>query len=226
ERNARPPGPANTPMLQICYTSPQLYRGVPDAAFYCQAGYVYAYNNRQSINNSRPPSQQQPTLSEESREACVNRGNIPGASNQEALTQACQHGYEAAKNGKTKQQACRSGTYIGVEITYCEKGYDLARPSGGAGSNDAAGDESGSCEGQGLSFGWVICGLTELVSGFGQIVFKDYIQPLMEDNPISLETDDPFYKSWQGFRFLGNIMLIGSMLAIVYSQARGGGGGQ
>lgn len=93
-------------------------------------------------------------------------------------------------------------------------------------STDAAGDTSASCDGEGLSLGWIICGMTEVVSKFGQTIFSDYIQPMMENTPLSLEPDDPFYKSWQGFRFLGNILLIGSMLAIVYSQARGGGGGK
>jgi hypothetical protein len=91
---------------------------------------------------------------------------------------------------------------------------------------DAAGDTSTSCDGEGLSLGWIICGMTEIVGNFGQTIFSSYIQPMMENTPLSVDPNDPFYKSWQGFRLLGNIMLIGSMLAIVYSQARGGGGGQ
>lgn len=92
-------------------------------------------------------------------------------------------------------------------------------------STDAAGDTGASCDGQGLSLGWIICGMTEVVQNFVQDIFSNFIQPMMENTPLSLNPKDPFYKSWQGFRLLGNIMLIGSMLAIVYSQARGGGGG-
>lgn len=90
--------------------------------------------------------------------------------------------------------------------------------AGGAGGDD----ETQSCTGEGLSLGWILCPVVEAVSNFGNYVFSNYIQPMMENNPISLKPDDPFYKSWQGFRFLGNILLIGSLLAVVYSQTRGG----
>jgi hypothetical protein len=101
-----------------------------------------------------------------------------------------------------------------------------ANPDPGApgGAGGAAGDdETQSCTGEGLSLGWILCPVVEAVSNFGNYVFSTYIQPMMENNPISLKPDDPFYKSWQGFRFLGNILLIGSLLAVVYSQTRGGG---
>ncbi|HEX5456192.1 MAG TPA: hypothetical protein VFW77_02390 [Candidatus Saccharimonadales bacterium] len=91
---------------------------------------------------------------------------------------------------------------------------------------DAAGDDSGLTCGGGLSLGWIICGMTEVVGNFGEKIFSGFIQPMMENTPLSVDPSDPFYKSWQGFRLIGNILLIGSMLAIVYSQARGGGGGQ
>ncbi len=89
---------------------------------------------------------------------------------------------------------------------------------------NAAGDSEGtsSCGG-GINLGWIICGITEVVQNFGEWVFQDYIQPMMENNPVSAKPGDPFYQAWQGFRFLANILLIGSLLAIVYSQTRGGG---
>jgi hypothetical protein len=97
---------------------------------------------------------------------------------------------------------------------------------GGDPETNAAGDAGPDCNAEGLSLGWVICPIVEMVSGFGRYIFSDFIQPMMENTPLSLDPRDPFYKSWQGFRLIGNILLIGSLLAIVYSQARGGGGGQ
>lgn len=72
-----------------------------------------------------------------------------------------------------------------------------------------------------LSIGWAICAVVEAVGQFTDYVFSSIIQPMMENSPLSSESSDPFYKSWQSFRFIGNILLIGSMLAIVYSMARG-----
>lgn len=89
--------------------------------------------------------------------------------------------------------------------------------------NAAGDDETQSCTGEGLSLGWILCPVVEAVSNFGNYVFSSYIRPMMEQNPLSLKPNDPFYKSWQGFRFLGNVLLIGSLLAVVYSQTRGGG---
>lgn len=97
-------------------------------------------------------------------------------------------------------------------------------PGAPGGTGSAAGDdETQSCSGEGLSFGWALCPIVEVVSNFGDTVFKSYIRPMMEQNNLSLDPNDPFYKSWQGFRFLGNVLLIGSLLAVVYSQTRGGG---
>lgn len=89
-------------------------------------------------------------------------------------------------------------------------------------AENAAGDDGGDCDGEGLSAGWIICGIVEIVSSFSDYAFNNIIQPIMEDTPLSTNQNDPFYRSWQGFRFIGNTLLIISMLAIVYSQARGG----
>ena len=85
----------------------------------------------------------------------------------------------------------------------------------------AAGDDDSDCGG-GLLFGWAICAAVETISNFNQYAFDNIIQPIMEETPLSTDSNDPIYRSWQSFRFIGNTLLIISMLAIVYSQARGG----
>lgn len=89
-------------------------------------------------------------------------------------------------------------------------------------AGNAAGDDDSDCSGEGLSLGWIICPIVETVSNFGQFIFNEVIRPIMEETPLSTNSNDPTYRSWQGFRFIANILLIVSMLAIVYSQARGG----
>lgn len=122
----------------------------------------------------------------------------------------------AGKSGDVLQ-ACRVGANAGKR--HKERG---TVKQDGADDANAAGDDGGDCNGQGLSAGWIICGVVEIVSAFSDFAFNKIIQPIMEQSPLSTNTSDPTYRSWQGFRFIANILLVISMLAIVYTQAKGG----
>ncbi len=69
---------------------------------------------------------------------------------------------------------------------------------------------------------WIICPVIDLGANLSDFVFRDIVSPLLRDTPVSTDRDDPSFKVWEQFRFLGNLLLIASLLAIVYSQARGG----
>lgn len=99
-------------------------------------------------------------------------------------------------------------------------GADPDDPSGpgGAGGDSTEVD----CNTEGVSLGWIICPFVEFGADFTDSVFENIIAPMLESTPVSGDTEDPFYKAWQGFRFLANVLLIGSLLAIVYAQAKGG----
>lgn len=203
-----------------CYS--QIYPGNNEAAGPCQNGYAYAYSNRNTILNTHGVDTGR-TPEEQAYAACTDV--VPQhLGNTTTMMNGCTDGYLGAKNGKSIEDACKKWT--DAEKDKCYEGFQIIKPDAGPdspGGADAAGDdETQSCSGEGLSLGWVLCPVVEVVSNFGQTVFQDYIQPMMEQNALSLKPDDPFYKSWQGFRFLGNVLLIGSLLAIVYSQTRGG----
>lgn len=77
------------------------------------------------------------------------------------------------------------------------------------------------CQATGFGLGWIICPIFELGANLTNDVFRELIAPLLENVPVSTEPSDPVYQAWKQFRTLGNIILIGSLLAIVYAQTRG-----
>ncbi|HYF96564.1 MAG TPA: hypothetical protein VD947_00835 [Patescibacteria group bacterium] len=219
----------NTPCYKIQYP-----RNTSLAYACAHYGYIPAFKNRNHLinlsKNKPKPSQEL----QDQRKALAECDDKVGASgtNKDQLMEWCAKGYIGAKNGKKYSEVCKGTT--SVNISYCRHGYNLANGKyKGAGdpgpsdpdadaAGDAAGDEDANCSGEGLSIGWVICPIVETASNFGKYTFENIIQPLMEESPLSTDPADPTYKSWQAFRLIGNILLIASMLAIVYSQAKGG----
>ncbi len=68
---------------------------------------------------------------------------------------------------------------------------------------------------------WIICPVVDLGANLSDFVFKDIVAPLLKDVPVSTDSGTPSFKTWQQFRLIGNIILVGSLLAIVYSQTKG-----
>lgn len=89
-------------------------------------------------------------------------------------------------------------------------------------STTAAGDEEvDTCDATGAPLSWIVCPIIDMGVGFTKFAFNDFIAPFMEDVPISTDPTDPGYNAWKQFRLLGNILLVGTMLAIVYAQVKG-----
>lgn len=88
--------------------------------------------------------------------------------------------------------------------------------------SSATGADTDKCKSSGFSLSWIICPVIELGIGMTDFVFKDIIRPLLEDIPITTDPADGSYKAWQQFRVLGNIVLVGAMIAVVYAQVKGG----
>lgn len=91
--------------------------------------------------------------------------------------------------------------------------------SGGSGSGDTS--LTGCSVTLSSPLSWIICPLIDLGSTTSDYIFSDVATPLLQDVPITTDKTTGVFRAWQGFRFLANIMLIGSMLAIVYTQAKG-----
>lgn len=92
---------------------------------------------------------------------------------------------------------------------------------GGGGEGEGQGTEEIKCEASAPTISWFICPVIEFGANFTNWFFNSFLRPLLEDVPVSLDPSEGSFQAWQGFRLLANIMLVASMLAIVYAQARG-----
>lgn len=68
---------------------------------------------------------------------------------------------------------------------------------------------------------WIACPIIDMGVNMSDKVFESFIKPMLENVPVSTNPNDGSYKAWSQFRLMANILLVGSLLAIVYSQARG-----
>lgn len=83
-------------------------------------------------------------------------------------------------------------------------------------------DPQADCDAKASSpLSWIICPIVDLGANLSDFIFRDIVSPLLKDVPVSTDRNDPSYKVWEQFRIIANILLIGTLLAIVYSQARG-----
>src|SRR3989344_7848297 len=69
--------------------------------------------------------------------------------------------------------------------------------------------------------GWILCPVIELAASFTEFVFEKFVQPFLEDVPVTTDETDGSYQAWKSFRLIGNIVLVGTMIAVVYAQVRG-----
>lgn len=106
-------------------------------------------------------------------------------------------------NSKTVKQLLDSGDFDSV-----------------SGTSD--GDSQADCDAKLNSIlSWILCPVIDMGINTSDYVFKNFIEPFMEDVPISTDPRDGTYKAWQQFRIIANILLIGTLLAIVYAQVKG-----
>lgn len=217
--------PINTAPFGPCYTDSNLFLNSNDGALKqaCHSGYVEGYKVKDSIRElpeeeeKTPEQREQENKDNEAWAACDKEMKVE-TSNKDDILRACQEGYLAGKkddSDTSKADACNSKS--GIYKQACNTGFTLAV--------DTSSTEPGSlsdCDTELSSpLSWMMCPLIDLGTSLTDFVFKDIVKPLLSDIPVSPETDDPAYRAWQGFRFLANIMLIGTMLAIVYAQVRG-----
>ncbi len=124
--------------------------------------------------------------------------------------EACIRGAKAALAGKTKEEACKDDP----NKSECEEGFDLVN------SEDA--NDQPDCDLQLKStLSWIICPLVDLGVGLTDTILSNFVQPFLDSVPVSTETKSGTYKAWQQFRVLANVLLIGTLLVVVYSQIKG-----
>lgn len=130
---------------------------------------------------------------------------------------SCQGRVDAAGNVKVPGQRGTKGKTAAQVAD--DSGF-----SGAAGEGEGTGAKSqADCDTKLTSpLSWIICPIIDLGANTSDFVFKEIVTPLLKDVPISADENDPGYQAWQQFRMIGNIILVGTLLAVVYAQARGG----
>ena len=91
------------------------------------------------------------------------------------------------------------------------------------GNGDNDNEKEPSCDAQLSSIiSWVLCPIIDGSLGATHFMFENIISPFLEDVPITTDPEDGSYRAWKNFRLLGNIVLVGTMMAVVYAQVKGG----
>lgn len=105
-----------------------------------------------------------------------------------------------------------------------EKWNEQAAAANSGGSGEEGGNnESPDCDAKLSSpLSWIVCPVVDMGTAFTDFVYTEFVQGLLEDVPIGTDPSNGGFLAWQQFRLLGNIILVGTLLAVVYSQARGG----
>lgn len=122
----------------------------------------------------------------------------------------------ATLSGKYKTESGECSNLVQIRMNINEQGEI-------SGSTDAEGDLQGdACEvtSSGV-LGWILCPIIELGVSFSGLVFEEFVEPFLQDVPVSTKPDDPSYDAWKSFRVIGNILLVGTLLAVVYAQVKG-----
>jgi hypothetical protein len=137
-----------------------------------------------------------------------------------AYLTSCHKGFNKKGQG-TAQAACGNDKA-------CRVGFKVSADREAAnnpdqGNNNADADRSPDCDAQLNSpLSWIICPLVDMGTAFTDWVYTEFVRGMLEEVPISTDTNDGGYRAWQSFRILANIILVGAMLILVYGMIRGG----
>lgn len=71
---------------------------------------------------------------------------------------------------------------------------------------------------------WVLCPIMEIGAKMTDGIFQYLVKPLLQDSPVGIDSSNDFYKVWQSFRVIANILLIGVLLILVLAQLTEGWG--
>jgi hypothetical protein len=85
----------------------------------------------------------------------------------------------------------------------------------------SGGDAQPNCINSGSALGVFLCPIIDGLSGVSDWVFSTLIEGMLTNVPIGTSPDDKGYQAWQAFRLLGNIVLVGALLAMVFAQSFG-----
>ena len=116
--------------------------------------------------------------------------------------------------------SCKNAPALKTNIATANFDENKAKPTTGTNQEDEEGEDLCDLD-WGTPLSWIICPLVEIGSSFTDTVMNNFVFPFLSSTPVSTDRESGVYKAWQQFRILGNIVLVGSMIAVVYVQTRG-----
>jgi hypothetical protein len=156
--------------------------------------------------------------------------------------QACQEGFKEGKSQRRQNEPKRADCDDSNKPEECKKEFDKCDQLQGPGiadavrqckvnvlksfpdeSDDNQEDKNVDCDATFSSpLSWIACPIIDIGVSMTDTVFQNIIQPMLENVPVTANPENGVYIAWQQFRLIANVLLVGSLLVIVYSQARGG----
>ncbi len=124
---------------------------------------------------------------------------------------------DAHKSDGSVVQVLVAGAKSSAALATSEAEQEAGLGQGGGGSDTVE------CESSGNALSWVICPIINGSLSAAQSIFKSFIQPYLQTDPVTTDPENPVYVIWKAFRTLGNVVLIFALLFIVFGQSIGGG---
>lgn len=116
---------------------------------------------------------------------------------------------------KARLDAVGSLKLVGSNGQFSAQSVSAITPSGGSSSGD---DDQVNCDANESPLSWIACPLIDAGAGMSDYIFNNFVQPLLENVPISADSKDGSFLAWQTFRIFGNAILVGSLLIMVFAQ--------
>lgn len=197
----------------------------------CRQGVSAAQEARKrDLANSTNPNVKTPEKLTDNEIKEIAKTNPACTNGNEKLRNACLEGFVAGyKNSKSKSNQCKQSDT--QEKNYCNSGYDAGKNAKANGitqpeATPATSEEKtqADCDATtGVVLSWIICPIIDLGANMSDTIFRDIIEPMLANVPVSTNPEDGSYKAWSSFRLIANILLVATLLAVVFSQAKGGG---
>ncbi len=126
----------------------------------------------------------------------------------------CMVGYNAVPATNANKAAYLGGNNASQVKSQAKSDAEEAQAAATSGSAQ----DQVNCDANESPLSWIACPLIDAGAGMTDYIFTNFVQPLLENVPISADNKDGAFIAWQTFRVLGNAILVGALLVMVFAQ--------
>lgn len=188
---------------------------------YCNAYYISWNVNQTSYSRSDLKAcvdgVVQKVAGVDAADSCMNYHSTTsiGQSNPQ-LYQICKNSFSATPKGAS------TATLIGGhDSNTVKQNAQAASQAAAAASSGGSQKDQVDCDANESPLSWIACPLIDAGAGMTDYVFNNFVQPLLQNVPVSSNKDDGAFVAWQTFRIFGNAILVGALLVMVFAQNMG-----